>query len=287
MNKEIEIPEGYEARIEGNKVVLVPKESEDEKIRKEMINFISQIKALSEHGCRTGWDIRKEDAPKCERFLTYLEEHKESAWTEEDESFVKHILPRILNPDGWTLDQVSADKKYLTEFIERQKRKFTKEQKPANNIKPKFKVGDRVNKNDREDEEYCILTITSVNIDEHCYVCNQCSVIDFEEQDLWHIVEQKPAEWSEDDEEMLRIISNRLDKFSEWATEQGFPIDDPTMKQSPIAWLKSRRPQPHWKPSEEQMKALSFVKEYFKDVPSAKKEYIFLVQLYDGLKKLM
>lgn len=54
-----------------------------------------------------------------------------------------------------------------------------------------------------------------------------------------HSVDIPLAEWSEEDEEMLRIVSNRLDKFSEWATEQGFPIDDPTMKQSPIAWLKS------------------------------------------------
>ncbi len=37
MNKEIEIPEGYEARIEGNKVILERNESEDEQIRKEII----------------------------------------------------------------------------------------------------------------------------------------------------------------------------------------------------------------------------------------------------------
>ena len=48
-----------------------------------------------------------------------------------------------------------------------------------------------------------------------------------------------PVEWSEEDEEMFRIISNRLENFDEWATEQGYPIDDPTMKQSPISWLKS------------------------------------------------
>lgn len=33
MNKEIEIPEGYEARIEGNKVIVELKESEDKRIR--------------------------------------------------------------------------------------------------------------------------------------------------------------------------------------------------------------------------------------------------------------
>ena len=29
MNKEIEIPEGYEARIDGNKVIIEPKESDE------------------------------------------------------------------------------------------------------------------------------------------------------------------------------------------------------------------------------------------------------------------
>ena len=37
MNKELEIPEGYEARIEGNKVILERKESEDERIRKALV----------------------------------------------------------------------------------------------------------------------------------------------------------------------------------------------------------------------------------------------------------
>jgi len=45
MNKEIEIPEGYEARIEGNKVVLELRESEDERIRKDLVNVITWLKA--------------------------------------------------------------------------------------------------------------------------------------------------------------------------------------------------------------------------------------------------
>ena len=47
MNKEIEIPEGYKARIEGNKVIIVPKESEDERIRKEMLDAMVDIVANS------------------------------------------------------------------------------------------------------------------------------------------------------------------------------------------------------------------------------------------------
>ena len=123
MNKEIEIPEGYEARIEGNKVILEKKESEDEGIRKFIIDCIDELrKANAENADFNGC---------CSEAIAYLEEHKEPTWTAEDESFVKHILPRILNPDKWTLDQISADKRQLTAFIERQKRKYAKEQKPA------------------------------------------------------------------------------------------------------------------------------------------------------------
>ena len=39
MEKIIEIPEGYEARIDGNKIILEPKESEDERIRKELFDI--------------------------------------------------------------------------------------------------------------------------------------------------------------------------------------------------------------------------------------------------------
>lgn len=39
MNKEIEIPEGYEARIEGSKVIIKPNDTEDERMMKEIIQF--------------------------------------------------------------------------------------------------------------------------------------------------------------------------------------------------------------------------------------------------------
>ena len=38
--REYQIPEGYEAKIEGNKVIFEPKESEDERIRKELLTYL-------------------------------------------------------------------------------------------------------------------------------------------------------------------------------------------------------------------------------------------------------
>ncbi len=70
MNKEIEIPEGYEVRIEGNKVVLTPKESEDERIRKAILGltYLDGIEPILTKCSITARDIR-----------TYLEKQKEPA----------------------------------------------------------------------------------------------------------------------------------------------------------------------------------------------------------------
>lgn len=82
--------------------------------------------------------------------------------------------------------------------------------------------------------------------------------------------EQKPVEWSEEDEDnMRRIIRVLEDNDSDWKELS--------------SWLKSLHPQPHWKPSEEQMKALNKASrghyiELF--------EYDELVNLYNDLKKL-
>ncbi len=62
--------------------------------------------------------------------------------------------------------------------------------------------------------------------------------------------EQKPA-WSEDDEQMredaIEAIKHLISTNESWSY-----LEDS------LDWLKSLRPQPHWKPSEEQMKALKY-----------------------------
>ena len=61
MEKEIgiEIPKGYEAKIVDNKVVLKPKESEDERIRKELIDYFrdpSETKVVTQAKFREWYD---------------------------------------------------------------------------------------------------------------------------------------------------------------------------------------------------------------------------------------
>lgn len=62
---EYNIPEGYEARIEGNRVIFEPKESEDERIRKHIIKILDNLAPCH-------WDGNEK--AKC---LAYLERQKE------------------------------------------------------------------------------------------------------------------------------------------------------------------------------------------------------------------
>ena len=56
--------------------------------------------------------------------------------------------------------------------------------------------------------------------------------------------EQKPAEWSEEDEKMLRLCENRIMGTGTFVPTGAGLYDM-------VSWLKSLRQQPHWKPSEE------------------------------------
>jgi len=62
--------------------------------------------------------------------------------------------------------------------------------------------------------------------------------------------EQKPAEWSEEEHKRIERIIDVLD----WAEEKGRISYSDFIDYSII--LSALRPQPHWKPSEEQMEAL-------------------------------
>lgn len=91
--------------------------------------------------------------------------------------------------------------------------------------------------------------------------------------------EQKPAEWSEEDEDKrYQIIEILLaDKYK-------VPRQDDALCKAYdelIAWLKSLRP--HWKPSEEQMEAL---RETIDFAPDTFKPRCTLESLYEQLKRL-
>ena len=93
---------------------------------------------------------------------------------------------------------------------------------------------------------------------------------------------QKPAEWSEEDEEMLNSCISSIEEAKEnrYAYKE---TDEDTSYDHEINWLKSLKPQPHWKPSEEQMKALARATNRCVGV----KDSLILLTMLNDLKKLM
>ena len=91
--------------------------------------------------------------------------------------------------------------------------------------------------------------------------------------------ERKPAEWSEEDEEMIKMILGDL----EWERRNTTVDKDIRLYDEKIAWLKSLKP--HWKPSEVQLNYLLILADYFESeggTSNAKS----LRELYENLKKL-
>lgn len=86
---EYTIPENMEAEIKDGKIIVKQKESEDEKIRKELLNYIKYDK---EHTPETTpgehWD----------RWIAYLERQKEqqpAEWSEEDNRNINTLISVI------------------------------------------------------------------------------------------------------------------------------------------------------------------------------------------------
>ena len=75
---EREIPEGYEARIEGNKVIIELKESDDERIRKSILALVKKH-AVNHERCQM------------EAYLEKQKEQQHAEWGEEDENRIKSI----------------------------------------------------------------------------------------------------------------------------------------------------------------------------------------------------
>lgn len=81
------------------------------------------------------------------------------------------------------------------------------------------------------------------------------------------------AEWSEEDEDYLMDVKSAVnDYFDEGYAEEL------------CAWLKSLRPQPHWKPSKEQMEALNAINCHGALSYVGQQEH--LISLYNDIKKL-
>lgn len=90
MEKTIEIPEGYEARIEGNKVIFEQKESEDERIRESLVEYFRCFKPTDM------WD----NLFSFSQIIAYLERQKEQKPFSTEETELNSIA--FLEQMGYT-----------------------------------------------------------------------------------------------------------------------------------------------------------------------------------------
>jgi len=108
--------------------------------------------------------------------------------------------------------------------------------------------------------------------------------------------EQKPAEWSEEDETHVEFILESLEdqiRFCKKDAEGAYYAKQIRTAQN---WLKSLRPvskeslQPHWKPSEEQMEAFKGYIEDFQAKAEAAvggwNNFDVMIRLYEQLKAI-
>lgn len=109
--------------------------------------------------------------------------------------------------------------------------------------------------------------------------------------------EQKPAggssekpnsQWSEEDERMRYYVTEAVqirysDKELAKYLNSEIIREKRELKKKIFNWLRSLHPQPHWKPSDEQMEAL---KRVFYNRPICSAELNNLESLYNDIKKL-
>jgi hypothetical protein len=144
---------------------------------------------------------------------------------------------------------------------------------------PKFKIGDFIQFNGMGHTRYTIKEVCGLS---H-YINSFDKRMNMSYTDAnFELVEQKPAEWSEEDEKIMNITLCIISDFrnvykdSKEAQKDADKIED---------WLKSLRPQKHWKPSKEQLDALDFFIDcVVPDEFNYKKAH--LKQLLNQLKKL-
>lgn len=230
------------------------KESEDEKIRKEIVAFLTYY-----HTGQGNRVVYNND------WISWLE--KQGKNEEINEASYRVGIKRVLdNPESYGLEKQG-------------------EQKPTDKAEPKFKVGDIITNKKSKDT----VKIVQILHDSYRYsgwdgVATVHSDFSISEQDNWELVEHK-HNWSEEDERKITGISIVLQSWDSYhVSSAGLPSFIPEY----ISWLKSLKKRYTWKPSDEQMKALSAFLEHGCAAPDRKASIAeeVLETLIEDLKKL-
>jgi len=182
------------------------RESEDERTRKRLIEFISAVKIISESG-RSTWAVGKDDVEMCNAFLSYLEKQKEQK---------PHYCHHEVDETGWSEEYRKA---YYDGWnnCNMQHEQAKAEQKPA-----EWDEYTKINL----DRALQIIkkakgTLQGYQTDDGIYECDKA--IECLEHFLYRGLEiEKPAEWSEEDDwkrkELIQYLEEKGDYRTVWMT---------------------------------------------------------------------
>lgn len=150
--------------------------------------------------------------------MEYLFPELKESEDEKIKKAIRYAISQSTHSDGTLINEISSEEAF--DWLEKQG-----EQKPV--FIPKFKVGDVVTFDGYRDKS----TIAEIDFDNKWYNIaeDKTRCILFSEQDNWKLVEQTPADWSEEDENCLYMAI-------ECVKTCGYP--------NIANWLKSLRPQP-------------------------------------------
>lgn len=275
MNKEIEIPEGYEARIEGNKVILEPKESEDERIRKDIV-------ALIKFTLEDGSVVSPDSHTTKEEALAYLERQKEQKPIlipkfkagdriyDKRDSYNRNVIREVgkdyyINTFAQKMDMAYTDANF--EFLEHLDNDLV-DNKPA--------------EWSEEDEKMMRYVIGSID--------TNISDSNFENIRIWlesvkNRVQSKPQTVYKTAIESILEICNSCDLKSNFsAIAMDFWASVKVKCEDALQTHQSFN-EPHWKPSEEQVRTLFETVRAYEMCGFTTRSSI-LKQLYDDLQKL-
>ena len=265
-------------------------ESEDERTRKRLIEYFE--------GFRMGNVEVRWEGLIVQEVLAWLEKQKEQKPAEWSEDIIRKAIKEVgltQHQIDWFKTNVFPPKPEWSEEDEKIRKALVWHLKAdvdfvSNGVTKAeclaYLDKQKAQKQEWSDEDKRILKgiIGLVDHNQHYNVSNK-------EMLAWlkSLRPQPKQEWSEEDEDMLNSCISSIEEAKEnrYAYKE---TDGDTSYDHEIAWLKSLRPvskeslQPHWKPSEEQMKALN---EIINTLAESKypHESDYLFNMLNGLRK--
>lgn len=273
------------ARIDGDRIIVEKKESEDERVRKFLLALCVACPENSTDFCG---EIKKADV------LAWLEKQKDSVSNakyidgvahafedgrkkgQEEKQKEQKFLPGF---EDLTPEEKMNHPLYLEGFdMGREVQKVFDEQKPVDTTEIAHCINCPVYEKaelSEEDERILKGIIGLIDHNQHYGVGNK-------EMLAWlnNLRPQPKQEWTDEDEKMLNKFINRLETVSLYTRTDSTSLNFSFFNE--IGWLRSLRNRYAWRPTDEQMEALSEAVETF----AGYNDYPAIESLYNDLKKL-